>query len=53
MSNESVEDSLLDLAVYAIIGLVLYRENKETVNNPIADYLQSPTLKINTNPVKK
>jgi hypothetical protein len=53
MSNESVEDSLLDLAVYAIIGLVLYRENKETVNNPIADYLQSPTLKISTNPVKK
>ena len=23
----SVEDSLLDLAVYSIIGLVLYREN--------------------------
>lgn len=26
LANESVEDSLLDLAVYAIIGLVLYRE---------------------------
>jgi hypothetical protein len=26
--NESVEDSLLDLAVYAIIGLQLYREQK-------------------------
>ena len=24
--NESIEDSLLDLAVYSIIGLVLYRE---------------------------
>ena len=26
LTNESVEDSLLDLAVYAAIGLVLYRE---------------------------
>jgi hypothetical protein len=27
LKNEGVEDSLLDLAVYAIIGLVLYRED--------------------------
>jgi len=27
LANESVEDSLLDLAVYSIIGLVLYRES--------------------------
>ena len=26
MTNESVEDSFLDLAVYAVIGLVLYQE---------------------------
>ena len=26
--NESIEDSLLDLAVYSIIGLVLFREVK-------------------------
>lgn len=26
LANESVEDSLLDLAVYSIIALVLYRE---------------------------
>ena len=30
MSNESVEDSLEDLAVYAIIGLILYQEDQET-----------------------
>ena len=28
LTNESVEDSLLDLAVYAAIGLVLYRETQ-------------------------
>ncbi len=26
LSNEGIEDSLLDLAVYSTIGLVLYRE---------------------------
>lgn len=26
MANESVEDSFIDLALYAIIGLILYRE---------------------------
>jgi hypothetical protein len=30
MRNESVEDSLLDLAVYAVIGLVLYRESRKS-----------------------
>ncbi len=28
LSNEGVEDSLLDLAVYAIIGLILFRDSK-------------------------
>jgi hypothetical protein len=28
LANESVEDSLIDLAVYAIIGLILYREEQ-------------------------
>ena len=31
LANESVEDSLLDLAVYSIIGLVLYREAQNQV----------------------
>lgn len=29
MANESVEDSFMDLAVYALIGLVLYEEVKK------------------------
>jgi hypothetical protein len=29
LANEGVEDSLMDLAVYSIIGLVLYREEQE------------------------
>jgi hypothetical protein len=29
LANEGVEDSFMDLAVYAIIGLVLYREQAE------------------------
>lgn len=28
LANEGVEDSFMDLAVYAIIGLVLYQEGK-------------------------
>lgn len=28
LANESVEDSLIDLAVYAIIGLILYRDER-------------------------
>ena len=32
MANESVEDSFMDLAVYSIIGLVLYREKEEAAN---------------------
>lgn len=29
MANESVEDSMMDLAVYSLIALVLYREENE------------------------
>lgn len=29
LKNESVEDSLMDLAAYALIALVLYREERE------------------------
>ena len=29
MANESVEDSFLDLAVYAVIGLLLYKEENQ------------------------
>lgn len=30
LANESVEDAFMDLAVYAIIGLILYQEQAET-----------------------
>ena len=53
LSNEGIEDSLLDGAVYFIIALCLYRETQASVPNPIADYLQSPTLKISSNPLRK
>jgi hypothetical protein len=29
LTNESVEDSLMDLAAYALLALVLYREGRE------------------------
>lgn len=29
MANESVEDSMMDLAVYALISLILYREERD------------------------
>jgi hypothetical protein len=29
MQNESIEDSFYDLAVYSVIGLLLYRQTKE------------------------
>ena len=29
LRNEGVEDSLMDLAVYALIGLILYREGRD------------------------
>ena|SRR5579864_1079405 len=29
LANESVEDSLLDISVYALIALILYREKNE------------------------
>lgn len=32
MANESVEDSMMDLSVYAIIALCLYRETNEKHN---------------------
>ena len=32
LANEGVEDSFMDLAVYAIIGLVLYREDQRKLN---------------------
>lgn len=31
LANESVEDSMMDLAVYALIALILFRESDETV----------------------
>jgi len=31
LQNESLEDSFLDLANYAMLGLALYRESQETV----------------------
>ena len=46
LANESVEDSMLDLAVYVMIALCLYRETKPALRNPILDYLNSPTLTL-------
>lgn len=37
--NESIEDSLLDLAVYTIIALVLYRESHSLSALPVLEYL--------------
>lgn len=31
LANESVEDSMMDLAVYALIALILYREDQDGV----------------------
>ena len=31
LANESAEDSMLDIAVYALIALILYREETENV----------------------
>ena len=33
LANEAVEDSFRDLAVYAIIGLVLYEEEREVTDS--------------------
>lgn len=33
LANESVEDSLLDLAVYAVIALILYREAARSLHD--------------------
>lgn len=37
LANESIEDSLVDLAVYVIISLILWREGQENVTNPVSD----------------
>ena len=37
LANESVEDSLIDLANYAVIALVLYREEKQDVESQAMD----------------
>jgi hypothetical protein len=46
LANESVEDSLLDLAVYAIIGLQLFREQSE----PAKEVHRSPWTALCTCP---
>jgi len=37
LANESIEDSLVDLAVYVIISLILWREGQENVTNSVSD----------------
>ena len=44
LANESIEDAFLDLAVYAIIGLCLYRETTGTEIRASGD---SDTLPVN------
>lgn len=39
LSNEGVEDSLMDLAVYALIALVLYEEEQEGVGKLDSDFI--------------
>jgi len=34
LTNEGIEDSLMDLAVYSLIALVLYREQSRNTNSP-------------------
>lgn len=34
LANEGVEDSLMDIAVYSLIALVLFREDNTTEENP-------------------
>lgn len=36
LANESAEDAFMDLAVYSLIGLVLYRESKGAGRKPAA-----------------
>ena len=42
LANESVEDAFMDLAVYAVIGLILYQEHEakfeDVVKKPIAGF---------------
>lgn len=38
LANESVEDSLRDIAVYALIGLVLWEEQNAALQGPALDY---------------
>lgn len=42
LANESAEDSLLDIAVYSIIGLVLYREASEQPVDELATTAMDP-----------
>ena len=37
LQNEGVEDSLMDMAAYSIIGLVLFRERKQSRLDDLAD----------------
>jgi hypothetical protein len=39
--NESVRDSFMDLAVYSLIGLILYEEEER--NNAVVNPLNGPT----------
>ena len=41
LANESVEDSMMDLAVYALISLILYREDKEPDQEEIEALLRN------------
>lgn len=41
LHNESVEDSLIDLAVYAIHALRLYREEQERIRQLTSDVIEN------------
>lgn len=46
LANESVEDSLLDIAVYSLIALVLYREQSASRPDPEMERLLAEEREI-------
>lgn len=52
MTNEAVEDSFQDLAVYALIGLILYRESQQTEESPVGQQLTATVTVRDPKPVE-
>jgi hypothetical protein len=50
LANESIEDSLVDLAVYVIISLILWREGQENDNTTNAVRDMGSTIRFGLSP---